>query len=689
MGFLNSNTVIADNALLKRYRGFHLLVLKGLIDMQIYGPHQTRREITRCVIQHHGENKYSFNLVDLLVSCKMINMAQYDIGLVKLMEDGLNSMAVEFAMKLVQCYCINRGIKSLVTVIDLSSTIKALTLITANPVQKPEGLKTLIENLHQTDGKFGVLDDMYGEPTEYMQCSISRALRTDDPPWMPVKAKFLLSDWVNMIQWLTADEESCIAFATFKRQADQLGILEKDDLVTRFFRLCTETCVDIDNNMLDQENLRPIDNETKCYFTCDAYAHLLALLVKYVGGVTNTVIKINLLNKVLGIVAGVVLRDNQDNQTAFHNMLYHRIIIRLFIDLNAAEPIFENINVQVLTAFCNMLHILNPMNTPAFANTWLSLISHSFFMDAILYSSEQMYAQLLTELFKFLSPFLRDADLENEIDMLHNDTLQLLEVLLHDFPEFLCMHNYEFCGTMMAHCTKMRNLILRASPSNIPMPSPLTPNLIIDKLPEIAHPPCISNSFANMIQAAPFKKNLDVYLRNGSPATFPSMLVRNLKLNESNSPLNYNVPLINALVLYVGTEAINYINSKGLTLSMSTIANPKHTDFFYNLIDGLDITGRYLFFTAILNQLTYPNSHTHYFSCLLQYLFNEVKKEEIRKQFCMTVLERLINNHHYPWGLLITVIGLLKQPIFELCSRDYIQCFPDIVILFETVARLH
>ncbi|KAK3600815.1 hypothetical protein CHS0354_020495 [Potamilus streckersoni] len=43
-------------------------------------------------------------------------MAQYDMGLVKLMEDGLNSMAVEFAMKLVQCYCINRGIKSLVTV---------------------------------------------------------------------------------------------------------------------------------------------------------------------------------------------------------------------------------------------------------------------------------------------------------------------------------------------------------------------------------------------------------------------------------------------------------------------------------------------------------------------------------------------------------------------------------------------
>ncbi|KAK3600816.1 hypothetical protein CHS0354_020496 [Potamilus streckersoni] len=412
-----------------------------------------------------------------------------------------------------------------------------------------------------------------------------------------------------------------------------------DDLVTRFFRLCTEMCVDIGNIVLAQEFLRPTDNQTKCYVPCDAYAHLLALLVKYVGCVTNTAIKINLLNKVLGIVAGVVLQDDQVTQTTLNNMPYHRIIIRLFIDLNAAEPVFETINGQVLTAFCNVLHILNPNKAPAFVNHWLSLISQRFFMDTILYSKEkkicEIYAQLLIELFKFLSPFFNDECLENEIDILHKDTLQLLEVLLDDFPEFLCKHHYDFCGSMMIDCIEMRNLILRASPSNIPMPSPLTPNLIIDKLPEIAPPPCISNSFAN---------NLDVYLRNGSTATLPSMLVSDLKLNETNSTFNYNVPLINALVLYVGTEGINYINSKG----------------------------RFLFLTAILNQLTYPNSHTHYFSCLLQYLFNVVKEEKIRKEISILVLERLTNYPDCPWGLLVTVIGLLKKPIFEFPCRDYI-----------------
>jgi len=42
--------------------------------------------------------------------------------------------------------------------------------------------------------------------------------------------------------------------------------------------------------------------------------------------------------------------------------------------------------------------------------------------------------------------------------------------------------------------------------------------------------------------------------------------------------------------------------------------------------------GRYLFLTAIANQLRYPNSHTHYFSCTLLYLFAEANAEAIQEQ---------------------------------------------------------
>ena len=41
---------------------------------------------------------------------------------------------------------------------------------------------------------------------------------------------------------------------------------------------------------------------------------------------------------------------------------------------------------------------------------------------------------------------------------------------------------------------------------------------------------------------------------------------------------------------------------------------------------------RYLFLNCITNQLRYPNSHTHYFSCCLLYLFAEANTEAIQEQ---------------------------------------------------------
>lgn len=46
-------------------------------------------------------------------------------------------------------------------------------------------------------------------------------------------------------------------------------------------------------------------------------------------------------------------------------------------------------------------------------------------------------------------------------------------------------------------------------------------------------------------------------------------------------------------------------------------------DIFQTLIVDLDTEGRYLFLNAIANQLRYPNTHTHYFSFIVLYLFAE------------------------------------------------------------------
>ena len=59
--------------------------------------------------------------------------------------------------------------------------------------------------------------------------------------------------------------------------------------------------------------------------------------------------------QVLGIVAGVLMQDHEVHFTDFHQLPYHRIFIMLFIELNAPEPVLENINFQVLSAFWSVL----------------------------------------------------------------------------------------------------------------------------------------------------------------------------------------------------------------------------------------------------------------------------------------------------------------------------------------------
>lgn len=56
--------------------------------------------------------------------------------------------------------------------------------------------------------------------------------------------------------------------------------------------------------------------------------------------------------------------------------------------------------------------------------------------------------------------------------------------------------------------------------------------------------------------------------------------------------LKYNIPLMNSIVLHVGTQAIQQIQKKGHTPNMSTIAHSSHMDIFQNLAVDLDTEGK-------------------------------------------------------------------------------------------------
>ena len=95
---------------------------------------------------------------------------------------------------------------------------------------------------------------------------------------------------------------------------------------------------------------------------------------------------------------------------------------------------------------------------------------------------------------------------ECSVTVVLQGTLRVLLVLLHDFPEFLCDYHYAFCDVIPPNCIQMRNLVLSAFPRNMRLPDPFTPNLKVDMLSDIAHPPRIMTDFASMIQPVSFQK---------------------------------------------------------------------------------------------------------------------------------------------------------------------------------------
>ncbi len=181
-----------------------------------------------------------------------------------------------------------------------------------------------------------------------------------------------------------------------------------------------------------------------------------------------------------------------------------------------------------------------------------------------------------------------------------------------------------------------------------------------DLLVEISQPPRIFSNYAATLNHLNIRGALDKYIVTGTPQQFleelPAML-RDEAGTGGSGRSKYNVMAINALVAYVGSQAILQRQSKSQKILENT-----PMDVFQSLAYALDMEGRYIFLNSIANQLRYPNSHTHYFSSILLYLFEEATVDVVQEQITRILLERLIVHRPHPWGLLITFIELIKNP---------------------------
>ncbi|KAI1315509.1 hypothetical protein EDD11_000690 [Mortierella claussenii] len=655
------------------------------------------KEVTEWLIYADDERKFNVPVTVTLTKAGLVSLVDQDIQLARLIEIGRPGV-VEYVLKLIrECVlsdqpCASRN--------EFINSLNVLNRLAQRGGKAVEPIVLLIEDIRRRTLA----------PRETAKDVDNSVLRE--------QLAFIFAEWIRVYQLPTSNDND---YGAFINSIQQQGVLKGEEISSLFFRVCTEMSV-------ESYIKYKVTNTAAAYQGVDAFVKLIVTLVKHYSdpqGVNHTGAKVTYLTTLLSIIVLVLAQAHEQRRGQFNQKPFLRLFSGLLTEMMTSYESSPIMYFQILTAFSNTFHTLQPLVFPGFTYGWLSLISHRAFMPKLLLAENgkgwASFQKLLVCLFRFLIPFLVGGEMRDTTRALYKGTLRVLLVLLHDFPEFLCDYHFSFCDVIPHSCIQLRNLILSAFPRNMRLPDPFTPNLKVDLLTEIHQPPRVLSDYTSSLTVS-LKREVDTYLRTREHAAFLDNWREILAIDPNNQDLfsggsKYNVPMINSLVLYVGVNGIAQLHasksedsnskdngttgnsgdsnkavssptgSSSSSSSSSQIAQTASMDIFQKLLTELDSEGRYLFLSAIANQLRYPNSHTHYFSRVLLYLFFEASQETIKEQITRVLLERLIVNRPHPWGLLITFIELIKNPRYAFWDHAFTRIDPDIEKLFDSVSR--
>jgi CCR4-NOT transcription complex subunit 1 len=572
----------------------------------------------------------------LLLRAKLIRTEVLDVYFATYMDGGRNIVWVELALMFIR-QCLSEGLAATYEFANTFDTVSKMH--PANPQVKKQLQKWLTEL--RALAKHAEEQKIANNPT---------ATALGDQR-VREHVTGLLEQWLRV--WQSINDQ---VFSSYLQLMHQYGVLNTEEAADKFFRVATELCVEACLKSAVPSGVPSADggmsNTTLTFSVIDALSKLFLLLVRLADKeAADVTVRVNLLTRILNAVARTLLEDHDAKKAAkapFDQRPYFRLFSNLSQDLGVpdskAEP--NPVVLPLLQTYCHVYLALQPSVLPGFAFSWLQLISHRTFMPQLLLVKGQKcwpyMHRLMIALLLFLQPFLKQAALNDSIRKLYKGTLRVFLVLLHDFPEFLCDFHLSLCDIIPSTCVQLRNLVLSAFPRSMRLPDPFTPNLKVDLLQEISQAPRILTDYMGPLGERGVRQRLDSYITSKQPADLPSMLPSLIVSTNAAGGVAFNVPLLTSIVVYVGAQTIVQLQSK------MPLQNSPSLDIFKQLVAAFDAEGRYHLFNAMANQLRYPNSHTHYFSCILLLLFADAENEAVQEQITRVLLERLIVHRPHP-----------------------------------------
>ncbi|KAI9929149.1 hypothetical protein MW887_001553 [Aspergillus wentii] len=508
--------------------------------------------------------------------------------------------------------------------------------------------------------------------------------------------EYIFSEWIGIYKAPGATDRT---YYSFLKDMHQRQVMNNQEDSALFFRLS----IDISVAMFEHESQNPGGSLDEAFLYIDALAKLVILLVKFQGESTGAVkaSKSAYLNSILSLLVLVLNHHHVMRGEAFNQRVFFRMFSSILCEYPMNELQHSDQHQSMMFAFANKFLSLQPKYCPAFVYGWLSLVSHRFFMSGMLNMPERAgwgpYCEIMQALLSYIGEQLKPANISYVAKDLYKGVLRILLILHHDFPEFVAENHFQFCNVIPAHCAQLRNLVLSAYPSSFhKLPDPFREGLKVERLEEMREAPKIAGDIAAPLQRASIKAVVDSSLQNSNASETSVQQICEAVYNSAGketglfyAPINVNVVLLNALVLYVGQGAVSASASKGNT--RAAFDNSPHSALLERLAKALRPEARYYLLSAMANQLRYPNSHTYFFSFATLRLFgvdySEQDESDIRQQIIRVLLERLIVHRPHPWGLIITLQELLQNRSYTFFRLPFIQAAPEIGRLFDALLQ--
>ncbi|KAF3916769.1 hypothetical protein ABW20_dc0107951 [Dactylellina cionopaga] len=633
----------------------------------------TAQEVMAVLVSQENEQLFNLPFTNLLIRSRLITLNMLDVSIARAI-DSRKPGAIEFLSSLIREIVI--GPDPIALRADFASSLDKLIHFVQQDPQNNVG-RALLQDLQ----KF----EMPQPPPEEDQPSEEATLRD--------QLAYIFEEWVQLCDHPSTTEKN---FAAFISQLYHVKTLADQTTSSLFFRTCVETAIEH-----HEKEITTAEDPTfnSVYSQVDSLAKLIILLAKYhleesEGDSAN---KAEYLKAIFSVIILVFNHQHElMNGAVFNQKVFYRLFSSLLCEWHEVESQLEVYQRPIMLAFYDLIMAIQPVYYPAFAFAWASLVAHRLFVPKMIMIVDDdgwnLYERVLERLLRYLGGLVKSPELMDEILHFYRGVLRFLLVLHHDFPDFLAEYHNSICAAIPTNCTQLRNLILSAFPiGSKELPDPFTHGLKVDRLPEIRKPPKIAlpHTFGERLAQLEIKEAVDRCLLEGSTEADIALIASKMILKSPGFDLvNVDDYSLNSLVIYVVMHAISIGEKRG---TAAFIPHSPPTTFLFDLAQEFNPEARYYFLGAMANQLRYPNSHTHFFSCTLLSLFGHVKgtpyELDIRQQITRVLLERLIVHRPHPWGLIITLLELLKNPSYEFWNLSFIKAAPEVRLLLSPLLK--